>query len=562
MRGAAVGLGLALALVAGCGGGAAQADAGKPPQVDAGVDAQVDARPPFALDPARVYADVAWLAAPEREGRAPGTPGNAAALAYIEALFVDLGLQPAGVGGTYRQPFAYQTWGQTGPPAVGIGGVEGTYETDFIVVIQSGSGSVSAELAFVGHAMTVPPFDASAYPSCPLPATGYDDFAGLDVTGKIVVALRRGPGDVAGVNTACPANAACQGTGCLWDFGYKAANAALHGAAAVILLQDYAHDDTLVPGVTLTAAYYDPALPVVWSTRAAVEAAVPSLPTWAQEIGATKTPSSHLTGVTATVTTSTEVAGYETANLLGAVPGADAGRGRQVVLVGAHVDGLGVDGASGTVYPGADDNASGTAVMMELARAAVRGADPPARTLLFAAWNAEEDGLFGSCHYVDHPVFPLGDTVAMMSVDMVGAGSATGVDVYGGGEGVNQWLRDVLAGATADAGLPYVVATAPPATNSDHACFAAAGVSAVLVTTSGQQPDYHAYYHTPDDTPEHVSVADLEAALRVLWAGLQPLGRGAEGTYQAWASPTRLRPAPGASGFAPRSPRSRATVLR
>jgi hypothetical protein len=471
-------------------------------------------------------------------------PGNQAALDYVEALFTELGLEPAGAAGTYRQPFAFQAWGMTGPPAVVLAGVEGTYETDFIVVQLSGSGSVTAELAFVGHAMTVPAFNSSTYPSCPLAPTGYDDFAGIDVTGKIVVALRHGPGDDMAVQNGCPANSACKGSACLWDFGYKAANAALHGAAAVVLVQDYVHSGDLPAGATVTAGYYDADVPVVWSTRAAVEAAIPSLPTWAAAIGSTKTPSSHLTGVDATVTTSTAVQGFESENVLGFVPGTDATLGREVVIVSAHVDHLGVDAVSGTLYPGADDNASGTAAMMELARAAVRGADPPARTLLFAAWNGEEAGLLGSCGYVDEPFFPLADTVAMFSLDMVGSGDGSGVLLYGGDDLRNRWLANVLAGATAEAGLRYAVTSTDPSNASDHYCFFQAGVAALLVMT-GPDLATHAWYHTADDTPDKVTTADLEAAVRVMWAGLQPLSRGAEGSYAARSAPTRSRHAVG-----------------
>jgi hypothetical protein len=544
---------LALLLAAGCGDNAPKADddGGVAPQDDAaGVDAEVDTLPPFAIDPARVYADVVWLAAPEREGRKAGTAGNRAALDYVEALFTELGLQPGGVGGTYRQSFGFEAWGLTGPPELTLAGVTGTYEDDYIVMDLSGSGSATAELAFVGHALTVPAYTQSAHPSCPLPTTGYDDFAGLDVTGKIVVALRHGPADNTAVYGFCPANAACVGTQCLWDFGYKAANARLHGAAAVILVQDYMHDDGVPLGATVGQQYYDADLPVVWATRAAVEAALPALPTWAGEITLSAS-SSHLTGVTATLSTSTANESLQSENLLGYVPGSDAAIGHEVVIVGGHVDHLGKDAADGTIYPGADDDASGTAVMMELARAAVRGADPPARTLLFAAWNAEEEGLLGSCAYVDQPpLFPLADTKAMFSLDMVGSGDGSGILLYGGAQASDVWLSSVIAGATADAGLAYTVTNTDPIDASDHWCFSQAGVSALMVLT-GPDLAHHAWYHTPEDTADKVTPADLEAVARTMWAGLQVLGRGGEGSYSLRSAPRSVA-APG-----PRAPRPR-----
>jgi Zn-dependent M28 family amino/carboxypeptidase len=117
--------------------------------------------------------------------------------------------------------------------------------------------------------------------------------------------------------------------------------------------------------------------------------------------------------------------------VIGVLPGTDQELSEEVVVIGAHVDHLGKDPVSGGIYYGADDNASGTAVVMELARAFVLGGHKTARTVVFAAWNAEELGLIGSCEHVENPSFPISQTVAAWSIDMVGAGDGSGLPFTG-----------------------------------------------------------------------------------------------------------------------------------
>jgi Zn-dependent M28 family amino/carboxypeptidase len=164
---------------------------------------------------------------------------------------------------------------------------------------------------------------------------------------------------------------------------------------------------------------------------------------------------------------------------------------------------------------------------MELARAAALSDLDPARTLLFAAWNAEEVGLIGSCYYVYHPTLPVDRTIAMFSIDMVGAGSGQGVQLFGGNSVENNWLVDLLDARVEELGWGYRVVSREPLDASDHVCFFYEGVPAVLVETLGD----HAFYHTPDDLPENTSPDNLAAAAYVMWAGLRPLAEGTETQY-------------------------------
>jgi hypothetical protein len=535
---------LVLLLAFACdGGGGGEGDAGADADTDSDTDSDTGTGEEFEFDLQRVFDDVAWLADDERAGREPGTPGNAAAVEYVRTLFDELGLTPGGDSGTFLQAFGFDLWGIEGQPAVSLDGEPLTAGTGFQVMQYSGGGDVEAEIVFAGHGMTVPAFDAAEYPDCPLPATGYDDFADVDVTGKIALVLRRGPANLEAVHDSCPASAACAASPCLWNFGYKSRNAALHGASGVIVVNNYQQPGEIPAGVTLGEEYYEAGVPVVFAERSAVEAAVPDLQSWSQAIDADLLPHSQATGVTAAIEVDASVAPITVDNVVGVLPGTDPELAEEVIVVGAHVDHLGEDPLTDEIYNGADDNASGTAVVMELARAFVLGGHQTARTIVFAGWNAEELGLIGSCFHVEHPAFPMSQTVAAYSIDMVGAGQGLGLGVYGATLPANAWLAQVMDGYADELGLDFTVAAVAPLDASDHVCFSYAGVPAVMFSTLGN----HAYYHTPADTIDTILIEDLEAAVRLSWAGLYPIAMGLEDQYtggKAGQSPLS-RPAAG-----------------
>ncbi len=493
--------------------------------MDTGVDADIEEPVEFDID--RIYNDVAWLAHDDRTGRLPGTAGNEVSVEYVRALFEELGLTPGGDNGTFLQEFDFSMWEIAGESTVSVDGSPLDAANGFMVMQYSGAGQVDAEIVFAGHGMTVPPFDPASYPNCPLPATGYDDFANVDVTGKIALVMRRGPGNLEAVHNHCPASEACTTTPCLWNFGYKAKNAALHGATGVMVINNYQLSGEIPPDVTLGADYYVSNLPVVFVDRSAMEAAIPDLPSWSAAIDADLAPQSQATAVTAQLHVETEMVTVTSHNVVGIWPGSDPVLADEVIVVGAHVDHVGMDPVTGEIYNGADDNASGTAVVMELARAFAQSPRTTARTLVFAAWNAEELGLIGSCHHVRYPAFPMSQTVAAYSIDMVGAGDGSGLAVFGGTVPEHRWLVNVMNGYAHELGLEKYGLGLPPLDASDHVCFAYSGVPAVLLSTLGP----HGYYHTPQDTIDTILPQDLEVAVNLSWAGIYPIAMGIEHLY-------------------------------
>jgi aminopeptidase YwaD len=479
----------------------------------------------FSAD--RVYDDVAWLAHDDRKGRLPGTKGNDDAVEYVLKMFEDLELSAVGDNDTFLQLFRFDIWKLNDIPKASVGETQLESGSGFQVFQYSGKGNVGAEIVFAGYGMTVPPFDPVEYPDCILPPEGYDDFSDLDLDGKIALVIRRGPKGLVSVHNKCPANDVCLGTPCLWNFGYKSKNAALNGAVGVIIMNSYNESGAMPSGMTLGKEYFAENLPVIFVSTEEIEKVIPDIKQWAQNIDDTFTPQSKQTELSAQINVDAGIAEISSNNVIGVLPGNDPDLADEIIVVGAHVDHIGTDADTGEINNGADDNASGTAVMMELARAFVLGEHETARTIVFAAWNAEELGLIGSCHYVETPLLPISKTVAAYSIDMVGAAGGYGLVMYGGNLSDNEWLAEVMSGYAQELDLNYEVAPSNPLDASDHVCFYYEGVPAVLLSTIGA----HEYYHTPQDTIETIRKEDLEAAFHLSWAGIYPIAMGIEDRY-------------------------------
>ncbi len=509
--------------------------AGCTPDSDSLVDDTSDTlAQPGLPDQGRLLGHVETLASDEFAGRQPGTTGGQLAEAYIEDHFEALGLAGAGDNGGFRQAFPLESFTVTGPSELNIDGTGYSEGNGIELFGYSGAGEVEAELVFVGYGLTVPAYDAADHPRCPLDPAGYDDYAGLDLEGKIAVVMRHGPSDDWDLGDHCPVNAAAQADGDLYTFGYKAANAALHGAGAMLLFTDYQHSDGQAEGGTLSEAYYQPEFPALFVGRGALEAHLPELEAWAAAIDAELQPNPRTTGLNARVVTSTAVTSITVPNLLAQIPGGE--RADEVILVGAHFDHLGTDGG-GAVYYGADDNASGSAVLLELAQLFAEWGVQPARTVVFASFNAEELGLVGSMYYVIDPPHPIEDTVAMLNLDMVGGGDELGLIDFGGTEDGSEELYALLA-TQASEDFPVTPLDASP--NSDHAWFQYSGVPIAFLFTTGA----HAPYHTPEDTFDTISGLELEETTRISWDTLRILAMAQEDAVLEQAAAKGRAPAP------------------
>jgi hypothetical protein len=484
------------------------------------------------MDAARIEADVRWLADDAREGRGAGTQGLAEASAWLSDAFRDAGLVPAGPAGSWLQPFELPVSIEVARERLRAGGAELVPGRDFAALLTSGSASAQGPLAFAGYGIAAPEH-------------GYDDWEHVDVAGAVVLVLDDRPPGADEIFAGVHANA-------LLGRAQKIANARDRGARAVLLAPSASEGDAAAAldlrDPSASPSQSSSAIPVLSLSREAAERLValaggPSLAERQREIDARRRPDSErLPGVEIDLEVQIERRVGEGFNVIGRLEGADPTLRHEAVVVGAHYDHLGrgefgslAPTRRGEVHNGADDNASGTAGLLELARAFA--AQPRSRrSLVFAAFAGEETGLFGSRAYVEAPPVPLADTVAMLNLDMVGRLREGQLVVFGtdSSPAFPPLLRRALRGLPLEASFRGD-GFAP----SDQTSFYARGVPVLMFFTGA-----HPQYHTPDDDAELVNAEGeavlLRAAYRVVSALLDAEGRPAVVAARA--------PAPGGEG--------------
>jgi Zn-dependent M28 family amino/carboxypeptidase len=219
-------------------------------------------------------------------------------------------------------------------------------------------------------------------------------------------------------------------------------------------------------------------------------------------------------GLKVELTTSLEPRMVEARNVVAMIPGADPTVGREVIVVGAHYDHLG-HGGDGSLAPdahdihnGADDNASGTAALMEVANQLMSAPEKPSRTILFLAFTGEEKGLWGSGHYVKNPLLTLENTLAMINMDMVGRLRENTLTVYG--TGTAEEFPSLLEEVNGSQENPLVLASIPDGFGpSDHSSFYGEDVPVLMLFTNT-----HSDYHRPEDDWDRINVEGLNRVVQ------------------------------------------------
>jgi len=453
----------------------------------AGHPATVDVRD------ATCFADlVTLLSTDAMEGRGIGTEGLERAALALEHRLRAAGLGDGGM--EFRQTFSATTGVRLGDEnTLSVGGEALVLETDFVPLGFSSDGAFDGPLVFAGYGIV------AEEPS-------YDDYAGLDVNGKVVLAMRYEPGET---DEASPFNGKKPSR--FSDVRYKAMRARELGASALLLVSPARGDDEpdKLPPLRRAGPSSRAGLPVVQVTRAVADRllarAGTDLDTQHEKIDATYAPASvaldgdAVAGHAEVVPTQKDVR-----NVLGVLPGSGA-LADETVVIGAHYDHLGHGGAgsmrpdSNEIHNGADDNASGTAAMICALEALA--ADPPAgdrRTVLGIAFAAEEIGLGGSAWYADHPLFPHENTTAMINLDMVGRVRDGTLQALGG-DTAPEW-EEVFAGPAEAAGLTVDLG-GDGYGPSDHTSFYEKRVPVVHLFSGT-----HEEYHTPDDDLETLNL--------------------------------------------------------
>jgi hypothetical protein len=453
---------------------------------------------PWTPDPTETYDlrnDVYYLASDPLEGRGVGTHGLDEAADFLANHDRAIGLRTLpGLDG-YFEPFTYTLSATVGPKtSLQFAGLTLERGKNYTSLPISASGDFSGPVVFAGYGIT----DASH---------GYDDYAGLDVRGKIVLAMRYEPHNELGQSRF---------TGNLnWSASsglmVKAENAMQHGATALILVNPpHFHSVDLLLTPTLPQAP-QARLPVLQIKQSILphDLDLKSLQSMIDQTG--KPHSVSLTDMSAAGMVELIRQKTIVKNVIACLPGSGP-HADEYVVVGAHYDHLGHGGigslafGSKAIHHGADDNASGTAAVMELAQRLTR-AGRLQRSILFCNFTAEEEGLIGSAYFVNHPPVPLAKIVAMLNLDMVGR--IRDERLYIGGAGTCNAFDSILS--SADAGLSLKLKESGPYIGrggygpSDHMSFAQKKIP-VLFLFSGM----HADYHTPTDTAEKVNYDGID----------------------------------------------------
>jgi hypothetical protein len=453
---------------------------------------------------ARLTADVTFLASDACEGRGPGTPGIDKAADYVASAFKAAGLKGGMSDGSYFQPFVIKGNPELGQPnTLSVSLPSGALPaqalgTDFQPLGLSGSGSADAPVVFVGYGASIP-------------GAHYDDFHGVDLVGKVVLMIRKLPrygqdkhplGDDQTIQQAA-------------SWVTKIDNAEQRKAAAVLVCNDVGEPDDVLTDLVRTGGAAD--IPAVHIKRATADRMLregmgQTLSEIEKSIDANLTPrSAALKRVTAKLQVTVRRQPVNVKNVVAVLDGAGP-LAKETVVLGAHYDHLGYGGRDSlapgqkAIHHGADDNASGTAAIVELARRLA--ADPPAnrRRIVFLAFSAEEVGLLGSAHYAKEPLFPIEQTTAMVNLDMVGRlkGDADGKPrLEVGGIGTAKEFNDLLDRLNAKSGFALHKNSAGVGP-SDHTSFYIKGVPVFFFFTG-----LHREYHKPTDTADLINYPGL-----------------------------------------------------
>ncbi len=393
----------------------------------------------------RLKTDIETLASDAMEGRGVGTQGLDVAADLIANRWKELVLNTDIFEGSPFQEFSLDgpiVLGNREQNRITLQGPSDQQfqldlEKDFTPVSLGSSGTFDAPIVFAGYGITAQDEGLNL---------DYDDYAGLDVAGKVVIVLRKEPrqnDEKSPFSGTDPSQHAF--------FSAKLANAIQHKAAAMIIVNDRAtgesSDGDVLPKVEGAGrSFTQQQIPTLWVKREIVDKMLAtslskSLADLENEIESDLIPrSAEIPNWRAIGEANIQPSKIKLKNVVATLPG-EGELAKEFIVIGAHYDHVGMGGQGSlapetiAVHNGADDNASGTVSLLEVARTLKNTLSGNRRTIVFIAFSAEERGLIGSRYYVRNPRFALENTVAMLNLDMVGRFTGDVLTVFGTGTG-------------------------------------------------------------------------------------------------------------------------------
>ena len=445
----------------------------------------------------RLLTDVSRLSGPEFRGRLTGTREDLQSAHFVAVRFATLGLRALPSEPTWMMTTGVRATQIVGtpPPELAVPAIAFAQPIqvglDYLPILDSPSIDVTAPLVFVGYGIS----DAKH---------GWDEYAGIDARNRIVVFLRGKPESYPHPITHADKVYVARQNG---------ASAFLTFTGPVMSPYEARRGMSHAPLAFYNQMAQEQSFPGAWIHTDLAERLLSSkLSQMGRSLREVQQELQRLTQQSFGIDTQVHLK-WDTAqekgtlnNVLGLFPGSDPSLAEETVIIGAHRDHFGQQ--AGLVFPGADDNASGTAVLLEVARVFAESGFKPKRSLLFISFSGEEQGLLGSRHYVTQPPRPLSNTVAMINIDHAGIGNGrltvgvTGLD------------KSLAANAGEHAGLADTLDLFGFFPGGDHVPFKEAGVPTVTVVSGGAHP----HFHHPSDTHDTVRPEILEQAAKYVVA--------------------------------------------
>lgn len=481
----------------------------------------VKAQPDIVIPANDIARHIRYLASDALEGRDTPSAGLDSAAAYIAREFRNLGLAP--VGSSYFHDIGLaridlgpvQQLSIITPKGASLGF---QLRDDFVPLESIGDTTLSAPLVFAGYGLQLPELD-------------YDDYQSVDVRGKIVVIMTHFPREASDTGVSSQVRKKMRD----YNVNSKIQTARKMGAAGVIVVTDPLNHVLLKPRVgswpALSRAANKPLppltfksdlmnFPAVYGGERVIEALFGSVNDLkALQAGIDKNLKPHsfeMKGYSATIVTSVKIDPVKASNVIAIRPGVDARLKGQYVILGAHYDHVGInrhaEPGQDAIYNGADDNASGAAAVLAIAKSLVNSGLSPGRSLVFVLFAGEEAGLLGSRGMIKNPPFPIDSVAAMLNFDMVSRGGPD--SLFLGGLSLSPELQKIAEQEIKGTGLRLVTSIRSDGLGgSDHAPFLRAGIPALHFFT-GLHRDYH-------QVSDEFSRTDPQKAARVAQLGLR-----------------------------------------
>ncbi|MEI6456398.1 MAG: M28 family peptidase [bacterium] len=468
--------------------------------------------------------NIGYLASDSLMGRNTPGPGLDSAAAYISRQFITAGLKP--LKGSFYQDLDY-CYVDLGPENIltlmtGDQKQDLKLKSDFVPYEITGDKSVEALVVFVGYGITAPEY-------------GYDDYQGMDVKGKIVLLMRQEPGQTDSTRKEFDGTESTKYA----NLKEKIRMAKEHGATGMLVISGPLNYTNLkprgFPWPVLSKTLPRDALPIVSCSDAgeripvvhagealikAVFGNADSLKRIQEGIEKSLKPNSFaIPGLVVMLKTSIVPMPLGGRNVIGIMEGSDPVLSREAVVVGAHYDHIGFikehKADTDYIFNGADDNASGTSGVLALAKAFSSMDEKPRRSVIFMAFAGEEKGLLGSATYVKNPLFPLGNTVAMIDLDMISRNYPDSLEIIGAHQNpdlvkivrkANRKVRMVLEESKGD----------QMGGGSDHYSFYRKNIPD-LFFFAGIHKDYHQVSDNPDRIDAEKAARVSRLAFLTLW---------------------------------------------